>query len=90
MCDVPNLANLPDQSWMGRWPPRDPPDACHLDMWRGNGTASPAFLAALDYSTDTYAAEAVRLLEQKKPGERMFLYLAMQAVHGPWTLPDGA
>eukprot|EP00662_Eupelagonemidae_sp_cell21_P031728 gene31728-53764_t len=40
MCDVPALANLPDASWSGRWPPRDPPDACHLDMWEENSTAS--------------------------------------------------
>jgi hypothetical protein len=89
MCDEPNLANLPDGSWMGRWPPRDPPDACHLDMWRGNGTASRALLSSLTYSTDAYAAEAVRLIEQKADGAPLFLYLAWQAVHGPWTLPAG-
>eukprot|EP00937_MAST-01D_sp_MAST-1D-sp2_P007960 g7960.t1 len=89
MCDVPELANLPDAPWSGHWPPRTPPDACHLDLWHGNGTASAAYLEALRYSTDTYATEAVRLIEAKPAGQRLFIYLAWQAVHGPWTLPTG-
>ena len=73
----------------GRWPPRSPPDPCHLDLWRGNSTAAAAEREALLYSTDTYAAETVGLIEQKQPGVPMFVYLAWQAVHGPWTLPPG-
>ena len=89
MCDVPQLANLPDASWCGHWPPRTPPDACHRDMWRGNATASAAYVDSLAYSTDAYAAEAVRRIEQKPDGEPLFVYLAWQAVHGPWVRPDG-
>ena len=88
MCDVPNLYNLPEQSWMGAWPPRNPPDACHLDMFHDNDTASKALLSSFNYSTTVYADEAVRRLKLKKDGERTFIYLAFQAVHGPWTLPD--
>ena len=89
MCDVPQLANLPDATWHGRWPPQHPRDPCHLDLWAANSTAPPEALAALHYSTDTYAREAVSLLEAKDPGAPMFIYLAWQAVHGPWVLPDG-
>ena len=65
MCDVPNLANLPDGSWMGHWPPRNPPDVCNLDFWRQNGTAPKEVLDGQHYSTLTYAAETVQLIEAK-------------------------
>ena len=63
MCDVQNLANLPDGSWMGHWPSRSPKDVCNLDFWRQNATAPADVLAVQRYSTVTYAAEAVRLIE---------------------------
>ena len=88
MCDVPQLANLPEASWSGRWPPRNPPDQCHLDMWQGQGVADAPFLESFEYSTDKYAAEAVRRIENKAAGEPLFIYRAWRAVHGPWVLPD--
>jgi arylsulfatase A-like enzyme len=89
MCDIPQLENLPVESWHGQWPPPNPPHPCHLDMWEGNTTASADFLGALVYSTDTYAAEAIKRITAKVPDQPLFIYLAWQAVHGPWVQPDG-
>jgi arylsulfatase B len=92
MCDVPNLFGLPDacpepHPCVGRWPPRQPADKCHLDYWQNNSTAPRSVLESQRYSTETFAAEMVRLIEAKAVDTPMFVYLGWQAVHGPWTSP---
>ena len=59
-------------------------------MWRDNGTVGLEFLEALAYSTDVYEAATIGHIDQKEEGVPLFIYLAWQAVHGPWTLPQGA
>ncbi|KAJ1449643.1 alkaline-phosphatase-like protein, partial [Pelagophyceae sp. CCMP2097] len=56
------------------------------DLWRDQG---PAFedTATMSYSTDAYAAEASKLISRHDAQEPMFMYLAFQSVHAPWTLP---
>ena len=82
MCDVPNLFGLPDacpepHPCVGRWPPRNPPDSCHLDYWQMNSTAPSPVLESQRYSTETYAAETVRLIEAKAADTPTFIYLAV-------------
>ena len=84
MCDVPEIANLPDATWHGHWPPREDnlsTDTCHLDMWSGGGgqPASPATLATHVYSTQTYTTETIRLIKAthaRKGKQPLFIYLA--------------
>jgi arylsulfatase A-like enzyme len=88
MCDVPQLLNLPIASWCGQWPPRTPKDKCNLDFWQQNSTAPQPVLDGVTYSTTAYAAQTIHTINAKRPNEPLFIYLAWQAVHGPWVLPD--
>jgi len=65
------------------------------DLWQ---TLAPAYDAVpkMEYSTDTYAAEAVKIIEehgksQLDPAQRtpnpLFMYFAVQNVHAPYQMP---
>jgi hypothetical protein len=61
-----------------------------LDMTRSQKRGDPSF-ASFDldgqYSTELYANESVRVIRTHNRQRGLYLYLAFQAVHGPYMVP---
>ena len=66
------------------------PDKGTHDLWRDHGPAVAA-VRNMTYSADYYSREAVAIIEehaQRHGGDSpLFMYLAIQNVHAPFTLP---
>lgn len=64
-------------------------NTCAEDFFNNSGAAlsTVGFADRGRYSTEVFGGEAVRLIRAHDAAEPFFLYLAMQAVHGPWEAP---
>ena len=70
--------------WGGRYgSPEALANVTGFDMWDGESPAAPSLVEEIRYSTQFYAAAAVRLIEARNASSPpLWLHMSFQAVHG--------